>query len=86
MSSAMSVCAVDVEGKGRMDVVYSGNNGVLWFENLGGSPPSWAPHLVDPTANVPWTVVAVDINNNGAVDFATASNGDGTIRWFENIP
>ena len=83
---AISVHGADVDGDGDVDIlaVDNGNNRVLWFENDGGHPPSWAQRVLTPTAADPWGVFSADVDRDGDMDVLTASVGDDRLTWHEN--
>ncbi|MCB2155327.1 VCBS repeat-containing protein [bacterium] len=54
----------DLDGDGDMDLT----DGVHWFENLGKSPPSFAPHLVHGMLRYLNHCTLVDFNRDGSVD------------------
>ncbi|MCC5824285.1 MAG: VCBS repeat-containing protein [Phycisphaerales bacterium] len=81
-----SSVAVDMTGNGRMDIVVAATNDdrVSWFENLGGSPPNFAEHLVSDDIGFPVAVQAVDLDGDGHVDVLAAALVEDAIIWFQN--
>ncbi|HMN31121.1 MAG TPA: hypothetical protein PKE45_23410, partial [Caldilineaceae bacterium] len=45
---SVAVHVADLDRDGDLDLVMAARDGnsVTWYENLGGAPPSFAPHLV----------------------------------------
>jgi stress-induced morphogen len=89
--SACSVNAADVDGDGDIDVLGGGAttvNGMVWFENTGGTGTLWTKHIVD--NSFPCGVQAVsaaDIDEDGDMDLL--GNGDigpggSLLIWWEN--
>jgi hypothetical protein len=83
---AKGVYAADLDGDNDLDIAYVGeeNNEVGWLENLGGSPPSFAHHLLSNIANHAKTVRAIDLDLDGDLDLLVASSGDNQVTWYEN--
>jgi len=78
----------DIDGDGDIDVVAStrmSGGPVWWFENSGGSDPTFILHLVDNTG-VTRSVFAADMDGDGDTDLLTGSSADGSgnLRWYEN--
>ncbi len=80
----------DVDGDGDLDVVAAGNDSgnqrVLWFENVAGDATTWTKHVADATA---WIVQALDtgdIDGDGDVDVLLAweSLGIDGLDWLPN--
>ncbi len=85
---ALSVRAADVDGDGDMDMLSASHDRdtVAWYENDGGSPPSFTERTIATAADGATSVHAADVNGDGHVDILSASNGDDSIRWYENRP
>ncbi len=85
-SSARSVYAADVDGDGLVDVLSASafDSTVAWYENNGGSPPSFARRVITSTATGAKSVFAADLDGDLDVDVvATASDID-MVMWYEN--
>jgi len=89
-----AVFAIDIDGDGDNDVVsansdWATNNKVVWYENLGGSPPSWTEHIIYafPQEWQNWLtdVFAIDIDGDGDVDVISAAMSGNKLVWYENL-
>ncbi|MEQ8850962.1 MAG: FG-GAP-like repeat-containing protein [Phycisphaerales bacterium] len=66
-----------------------GNDEVVWYQNLGGSPPEFSePKLVTNSVRTPLDVIAADLDNDLDLDLVVCGAGtisdDLTIVWIEN--
>jgi hypothetical protein len=88
--SAPAVHAVysgDIDQDGDIDIfaAIEDSNTIAWYENLGGSPPTFREHIVVNNAQIAHNVYAADIDGDGDLDLISASRGDGKIAWYENV-
>jgi hypothetical protein len=86
-AGAASVCAVDADGDGDVDVLAGSNeDGVIaWYENDGEVPPAFARRVVSTAAPGVRAVFAADVNGDGNTDFLSASTfGLDKIAWYES--
>jgi hypothetical protein len=87
----------DIDGDGDTDVLASGFNavtvltsqddGIFWYENLGGDPPAWAERTIDATSATGRTVFdseLVDLDGDGDLDALAAQYNGGRVRYYEN--
>jgi hypothetical protein len=81
-----SVVVIDVDQNGLNDLVCGSFNdysqGVVWFENLGGSPVAWAPaRVITNAAYGVYSLAAANLDNRGGVDIVSARWVAGALRW-----
>ena len=83
---ASSVVSVDLDGDGDGDLAGSatGSGALYWWENLDADGATWAEHPIATGLGMPAATASADVNGDGAVDLAVASQ-DGTITWWENL-
>ena len=84
---ARSVFAIDLDGDGDVDALSASRDDdtIAWYENLDGSGGSWSYHEISTTAEWAMSVFAIDLDGDGDVDVLSATRGDGTIAWYENL-
>ena len=85
--SVYSVWAVDLNNDSVPDIAAAihGSNKITWHANTAGDGSVWTSVDVDTSVNSPTAVVAADIDGDLDLDLASASEGDDTIAWYENI-
>ncbi len=83
---ASSVFATDVDGDGDTDVLSASvwDNKIAWYENDGGSPPTFTARVISTNANGASSVFATDMDGDGKTDVLSASGGNPQIAWYEN--
>ncbi len=86
MFGARTIAAADLDGDGDIDILTAAEYGhsIVWFENLGGSPPAFAANTIATNA---WGVNALfagDADQDGDVDLFAASAASNSILWHEN--
>ena len=82
----MEVFPVDLDHDGDVDLAvaeYSSDT-ISWYENVLGDASAWTRHSVYTHADGPASVFAADLDHDGDIDLASASELDNTIRWHEN--
>ena len=85
-NGAYSVFAADVDGDGDTDVLSASyyDDKIAWYENDGGSPPSFSEHIISTNADGARCVFAADVDGDGDSDVLSASRFDNKIAWYEN--
>jgi hypothetical protein len=83
---AYSVFAADVDGDGDVDVLSASvnDNKIAWYENDGGSPPTWTARTISTSASGARSVFAADVDGDGDIDVLSASYDDDKIAWYES--
>lgn len=85
------VFAADLDGDHDVDVITASPSGenLVWYENLGGSPPTWTAHVVPQTKGevgsakgMGPSVFAVDFDSDSDVDIVWG--GTAYLAWYEN--
>ena len=84
---ARSVFAIDLDGDGDIDVLSAStiDDTIAWSENLDGSGGSWSYHEIYTAADGAASVFGIDVDGDGDIDVLSASAGDDTIAWYENL-
>lgn len=82
----LAVQCADVDRDGAQDIIAAGKNDdtIMWFENNGGSTPSWTGHDISYGADEPRSLYIADMNGDGKPDVVSASSGDNKIAWYDN--
>ncbi len=83
---AASVFAMDVDGDGDIDVLSasSNDNKIAWYENDGGSPPTFTARLIYQQYGAS-SVFATDLDRDGDTDVLSAAGSDSaTLNWYVN--
>lgn len=83
---ASSVFAADINGDGLTDIVAGIrlNNEVAWFQNNGGSTPTFTKRTLSTSQSRVEFVAAADLNNDGALDIISAATTADKVSWFVN--
>ena len=88
-----SVYAEDLNADGYLDVLATSAstsglqaNAVRWYENLGGTTPSFSKKSVVSGLLIsrPTDVVTADLDRDGDWDVVSASSGDDKVAWYRN--
>lgn len=77
----VAVEAADFDGDGDPDVA-AAENETAWYENDGTGEFSLEKMVSDSAAS---DVHTADLDGDGDRDLLTASSGDGTVTWYENL-
>ncbi|KNC50974.1 fibronectin type III domain-containing protein [Thecamonas trahens ATCC 50062] len=83
---AVSVFAADIDGDGDMDLASASSSldQIVWFENTDGAGTFGPQQVVSTAADGAASVIAADIDGDGDLDLASASQVDDKIAWYEN--
>lgn len=83
-----NVAAGDLDGDGDQDVVALNSNNrdytLQWYENGGGSQPTFTPHKVVTSMINPFRVVVMDLDGDGDQDFLAIDSNDDHVLFYEN--
>ena len=84
--AALGHSTADLDGDGDLDVALAStiDNMISWFENDGASPPGWIGRVITLGAMRARAVVTADLDGDGDIDVASASEFDDTVAWYEN--
>lgn len=87
--SAMGATVIHVEdlnGDGHQDVIaaLASGDAVMWYENSGGTVPTWTPYAIDVNADGAISVYAEDFDLDGDYDVVAALFEEDKIVWYEN--
>lgn len=86
VNNATDVSFGDLDGDGDYDIAASSRDDdtIAWFENNGGSNPTFTKIVLTNAADGARRVSIVDIDGDGDLDIFAVSNYDDTVSWFEN--
>ena len=80
---ARSIYSADFTGNGNADVLSIDDNKVAW--RPFGSSAYASPLIVNSESTSPRSVYSADLDGDGDQDALSASSGDGSISWYENV-
>jgi len=77
---------VDVNGDGRMDILSAAiqSNSIDWWENRGGTPPTFTRHNIASGYGGAYDIVGFDADWDGDVDILTTAQTGDTLDWWQN--
>jgi hypothetical protein len=82
----VSLDVSDMDGDGDADVITASwyADEIAWYENTNGAGAFGPKKIVASQVDVPISVHAVDMDNDGDQDVLSASRDDDTVAWYEN--
>jgi hypothetical protein len=85
VDGAVAVYAADIDNDGDLDVLSASRNDntLAWYENDGGSPPTFISHVITTNAKGAYSIYAADVDGDGDTDILSASDQDDKIAWWE---
>jgi len=86
-SEYQAVYAADLDGDGDQDVLSAsvGDDKIAWYENMDGRGQFGPQRVITTLADGAVWVHAADLDGDGDVDVLSASLGDHTVAWYENM-
>ncbi len=81
--TASTITSADLDGDGDLDVLQGGNDGILWYENLGDGGDFNKINTIDA---IPATslIATADIDGDGDLDILSVSTEGKVVSWYEN--
>lgn len=81
-----NVIPADLNGDGRLDLAVANwyPDVLVWYENKGGSPLAFTRRSISTASKEIRGLAAGDLDNDGDVDLATASQKDNKVVWYRN--
>ena len=80
------VHAADIDGDQDLDLLAARRQfGVEWYESDGATPPTFQRRILNADLQIGYSVYAADLDDDGDMDAMSASAGDDTIAWYENL-
>jgi hypothetical protein len=86
LDGAFSVYATDINGDANVDLLCAayGDDSVVWWENTGSKPVTFAEHNITSSFEGARIVYATDVDGDGDVDILGAAMDADSIAWWEN--
>jgi len=85
-NSAWSVCAVDIDGDGDIDVLSHNDNRMIWYPNIDGEGNFGTVQVIDTCLSAVRGVNVFDIDNDGLSDvFAIFSSMPSIMVLYKNL-
>ncbi len=84
---AVAVHAADLDGDGAPDALSASlnDNKIAWYQNLDGAGDFSAQTVISDESLEAVSVATADLDGDGDEDVLSASFGDNTIAWYENL-
>ena len=77
---ATGVSVADLDGDGRLDVVYGGNDGRVYAANDTGRP-IWSAQAATTGSTIPFPPQVVDLRRNGTLDIVAVTNDPSVVAF-----
>ena len=77
--------AADLDADGDADIIAGSwwDSKVIWYENNGGSPPSFTEHALG-ICGGPEALFAAQVDPDADIDILVGANTTGKVHFFEN--
>lgn len=79
-----SIYTSDIDGDGDFDIVSSGHDRVVWYENLDGKGNFSNENIITSGIYVVKSVFCVDVDGDGDFDVVSGSE-DKKLAWYKNL-
>jgi hypothetical protein len=81
-----SIQTADMNDDTLCDIVWAGTGYLAWYENSGGSPPSWIEHIIPCSVflNAGTSVYAEDVDGDTDFDLVLYGTSQGELYWYES--
>lgn len=86
-SDIRDLFSADLNNDGFKDLIVSSynDNKVMWYENVDGDLQNKPPHILSADLNIPISIYANDLDNDGYNDIVVASEYGYKVVWFRNL-
>ena len=81
----VSVSDLDGDGDPDLYATSDGDNGLVWYENLGVLPLQFQARPLSALSLGPRFAEAADLDGDGRVDLVASSFNDDSVRWYRNL-
>lgn len=83
----VSVHLKDIDGDDILDIVWADRwrNSIFWTKNIGGGNSFGNKQLVTDLLDDLYLIDVADLDGDGDMDIASASNQDDKIAWYQNV-